>query len=104
MEVHVNKTVALGPLQLPTPSHTEYVEMTYLFIFLVIGGPLNLTALTRLNETRKQRIYTRLLFLKIHLNISDLMVLLIYVTSRLCWLITFQWRGGKYSKHLTWIS
>ncbi|CAK5084999.1 unnamed protein product [Meloidogyne enterolobii] len=32
--------------------------------------------------------------LKKHLNYSDLLVLFIYVPSRACWLVTYDWRGG----------
>uniref|UniRef100_A0A0K0DMT9 G_PROTEIN_RECEP_F1_2 domain-containing protein n=1 Tax=Angiostrongylus cantonensis TaxID=6313 RepID=A0A0K0DMT9_ANGCA len=32
--------------------------------------------------------------LKRHLNYSDLLVIFIYVPSRACWLLTYDWRGG----------
>ncbi|VDO42422.1 unnamed protein product [Onchocerca flexuosa] len=38
---------------------------------------------------------TRLDILKRHLNYSDLLVLFIYVPSRICWLLTYDWRGGN---------
>lgn len=38
---------------------------------------------------------TRLDILKRHLNYSDLLVLFIYVPSRVCWLLTYDWRGGN---------
>ncbi|KAK6022802.1 hypothetical protein OSTOST_11485 [Ostertagia ostertagi] len=37
---------------------------------------------------------SRLDLLKRHLNYSDLLVIFIYVPSRACWLLTYDWRGG----------
>ncbi|WKY03656.1 hypothetical protein Q1695_004981 [Nippostrongylus brasiliensis] len=37
---------------------------------------------------------SRLDLLKRHLNYSDLLVIFVYVPSRACWLLTYDWRGG----------
>uniref|UniRef100_A0A915Q6L8 G-protein coupled receptors family 1 profile domain-containing protein n=1 Tax=Setaria digitata TaxID=48799 RepID=A0A915Q6L8_9BILA len=78
--------------QPPEPIVSDYVELGTLLILFIIGGPLNLAAYTQIAERPSA---TRLDILKRHLNYSDLLVLFIYVPSRVCWLLTYDWRGGN---------
>ncbi|CAD5218993.1 unnamed protein product [Bursaphelenchus okinawaensis] len=77
----------------PEPIASDYVELAILVILFVVGAPLNLAAYTQLAE---RPVCTRLDILKRHLNYSDLLVLFIYVPSRACWLLTYDWRGGDF--------
>uniref|UniRef100_A0A0R3RXB8 G_PROTEIN_RECEP_F1_2 domain-containing protein n=1 Tax=Elaeophora elaphi TaxID=1147741 RepID=A0A0R3RXB8_9BILA len=76
----------------PEPIASDYVELGTLLILFIIGGPLNLAAHTQIIERPTA---TRLDILKRHLNYSDLLVLFVYVPSRVCWLLTYDWRGGN---------
>uniref|UniRef100_A0A8R1E154 G_PROTEIN_RECEP_F1_2 domain-containing protein n=1 Tax=Caenorhabditis japonica TaxID=281687 RepID=A0A8R1E154_CAEJA len=78
-------------LKPPEPIFSDYVEMFTLVFNFIIGAPLNLAAYTQLSERPTS---TRLDLLKRSLNYSDLLVLFIYVPSRACWLLTYDWRGG----------
>nr|pir hypothetical protein Y105C5A.u - Caenorhabditis elegans [Caenorhabditis elegans] len=75
----------------PEPILSDYVEMFTLVLNFIVGAPLNLAAYTQLSERPTS---TRLDLLKRSLNYSDLLVLFIYVPSRACWLLTYDWRGG----------
>ncbi|PIO59745.1 hypothetical protein TELCIR_18781, partial [Teladorsagia circumcincta] len=75
----------------PEPIFSDYLEMTSLVLMFIIGAPLNLAAYTQLAE---RPMTSRLDLLKRHLNYSDLLVIFIYVPSRACWLLTYDWRGG----------
>uniref|UniRef100_A0A1I7WML1 G_PROTEIN_RECEP_F1_2 domain-containing protein n=1 Tax=Heterorhabditis bacteriophora TaxID=37862 RepID=A0A1I7WML1_HETBA len=75
----------------PEPIFSDYVEMTSLVLMFIIGAPLNLAAYTQLAE---RPLSSRLDLLKRHLNYADLLVLFVYVPSRACWLLTYDWRGG----------
>ncbi|KAK6053158.1 hypothetical protein COOONC_09339 [Cooperia oncophora] len=75
----------------PEPIFSDYLEMTSLVLMFIIGAPLNLAAYTQLAE---RPMTSRLDLLKRHLNYTDLLVIFIYVPSRACWLLTYDWRGG----------
>uniref|UniRef100_A0A915AUN6 G-protein coupled receptors family 1 profile domain-containing protein n=1 Tax=Parascaris univalens TaxID=6257 RepID=A0A915AUN6_PARUN len=75
------------------PIASDYVELGTLLILFIIGGPINLAAYTQIAERPSA---TRLDILKRHLNYSDLLVLFVYVPSRACWLLTYDWRGGNF--------
>uniref|UniRef100_A0A0N5A1T6 G_PROTEIN_RECEP_F1_2 domain-containing protein n=1 Tax=Parastrongyloides trichosuri TaxID=131310 RepID=A0A0N5A1T6_PARTI len=77
----------------PKPITSDYVELGYLVMMFMIGGPLNLAAYT---QNFERNTITRLDILKRHLNYSDLLVLFVYVPSRVCWLVTYDWRGGDF--------
>ncbi|PIC31497.1 hypothetical protein B9Z55_012180 [Caenorhabditis nigoni] len=79
------------PIFPPEPILGDYVEMFTLVLNFIVGAPLNLAAYTQLSERPTS---TRLDLLKRSLNYSDLLVLFIYVPSRACWLLTYDWRGG----------
>ncbi|CAL2038754.1 unnamed protein product [Caenorhabditis brenneri] len=80
-----------NPVLPPEPILSDYVEMFTLVLNFIVGAPLNLAAYTQLSERPTS---TRLDLLKRSLNYSDLLVLFIYVPSRACWLLTYDWRGG----------
>uniref|UniRef100_A0A0K0EDP8 G_PROTEIN_RECEP_F1_2 domain-containing protein n=1 Tax=Strongyloides stercoralis TaxID=6248 RepID=A0A0K0EDP8_STRER len=75
----------------PKPITSDFVELGYLVMMFMVGGPLNLAAYT---QNFERTTITRLDILKRHLNYSDLLVLFVYVPSRVCWLVTYDWRGG----------
>uniref|UniRef100_A0A0K0FXJ7 Gonadotropin-releasing hormone receptor (inferred by orthology to a human protein) n=1 Tax=Strongyloides venezuelensis TaxID=75913 RepID=A0A0K0FXJ7_STRVS len=77
----------------PKPIISDFVELGYLLIMFMVGGPLNLAAYT---QNFERTTTTRLDILKRHLNYSDLLVLFVYVPSRVCWLVTYDWRGGDF--------
>ncbi|VDK46359.1 unnamed protein product [Anisakis simplex] len=79
--------------QPPEPIASDYVELGTLIVLFLIGGPINLAAYTQIAERPSA---TRLDILKRHLNYSDLLVLFVYVPSRACWLLTYDWRGGDF--------
>lgn len=70
---------------------SDYVELGCLVVMFIMGAPINLAACT---EMRRKCGTTRLDLLKRHLNYSDLLMLFVFVPSRVCWLITYEWRGG----------
>ncbi|VDP35905.1 unnamed protein product [Heligmosomoides polygyrus] len=96
---HLNLTSVSGLLDAvdvakdnpPEPIFSDYLEMTSLVLMFIIGAPLNLAAYTQLAE---RPMTSRLDLLKRHLNYSDLLVIFVYVPSRACWLLTYDWRGG----------
>ncbi|EYC11447.1 hypothetical protein Y032_0050g1917 [Ancylostoma ceylanicum] len=75
----------------PEPIFSDYLEMTSLVLMFIVGAPLNLAAYTQLAE---RQVTSRLDLLKRHLNYADLLVIFVYVPSRACWLLTYDWRGG----------
>ncbi|KAH7694820.1 gonadotropin-releasing hormone receptor 2, partial [Aphelenchoides avenae] len=77
----------------PEPIASDFVEMATLALLFLIGAPMNLAAYTRISE---RKVSTRLDILKRHLNYTDLLVIFIYVPSRGCWLVTYDWRGGDF--------
>ncbi|EPB75799.1 7 transmembrane receptor [Ancylostoma ceylanicum] len=45
-------------------------------------------------QLAERQVTSRLDLLKRHLNYADLLVIFVYVPSRACWLLTYDWRGG----------
>src|SRR5271165_3908506 len=88
----MDNTTAVG---LPEPQIGDYIEMAYLGLFILVGAPLNLAAFVKLFKRFKAIGCTRLLLLKIHLNITDMMVIFSYAIAEFCWLVTYDWRGGS---------
>uniref|UniRef100_A0A914EBN8 G-protein coupled receptors family 1 profile domain-containing protein n=1 Tax=Acrobeloides nanus TaxID=290746 RepID=A0A914EBN8_9BILA len=85
---------------------TDWVEIGAIIILLLLSLPLNGIALIRLlkiwrdgrNAVRTKQEITRtgFLWLKIHLTIIDLIVILCYCPSKLGWLISYVWKGGDF--------
>ncbi|KAK6747778.1 hypothetical protein RB195_000771 [Necator americanus] len=84
----VNLSALASP---PEPIFSDYLELASLVLMFIIGAPLNLAAYTQLAE---RQVTSRLDLLKRNLNYADLLVIFVYVPSRACWLLTYDWRGG----------
>ncbi|KIH64865.1 hypothetical protein ANCDUO_04819 [Ancylostoma duodenale] len=84
----------MGP---PSPLLSDYIEMTYLAILVILGIPLNAFILLRLihelKRTQKDSVKAGFLLLKIHLNVSDILMLCMAL-GKLIWLATYHWPGG----------
>ncbi|VDL62940.1 unnamed protein product [Nippostrongylus brasiliensis] len=81
-----------GPaVMLHEPS--DYVQMVVFVLFMVIGLPVNLSTLFYMVK-RYRHAKSFLLLLHINLNISDILVLGIYLPGLIGWLITLEWKGG----------
>ncbi|WKY09198.1 hypothetical protein Q1695_001955 [Nippostrongylus brasiliensis] len=81
-----------GPaVMLHEPS--DYVQMVVFVAFMVIGLPVNLSTLFYMVK-RYRHAKSFLLLLHINLNISDILVLGIYLPGLIGWLITLEWKGG----------
>ncbi|VDM44018.1 unnamed protein product [Toxocara canis] len=82
------------------PKHllSDFIEMTYLALVILIGTPSNLYILIKLfreiKRTQSDSVKAGFLLLKINLNISDLLILTILAVGKLCWLATYEWNGG----------
>ena len=85
-------------IPIPTPLFSDYVEMAYLGIVLLIGVPINLHVLFKLlkqkEKTATYSVKRGFLILKIHLNISDSLILFINAGGKFGWLLTYEWRAG----------
>lgn len=79
----------------PTQETSDYITLGMHLTSFIIGAPVNLVALQQLSEQATGRL-DRLLLLKQHLNFSDLLILFIYVPARICWTLTYAWRGGEF--------
>ncbi|KAI6232245.1 G-PROTEIN-RECEP-F1-2 domain-containing protein [Aphelenchoides besseyi] len=84
------------------PKHlvNDFIEMFYLSVVILLGVPLNIHVLYRLlgemKRTPKNSVKGSFLLLKINLNISDLLILLIQALGKLCWIATYDWKGGEF--------
>ncbi|VDK49798.1 unnamed protein product [Anisakis simplex] len=82
------------------PEHlfSDFIEMTYLLLVIVIGTPANIYVLTKLfrelRTCKNDSVKIGFLLLKINLNISDLIILIILAVGKFCWLATYAWNGG----------
>uniref|UniRef100_A0A914WCB9 G-protein coupled receptors family 1 profile domain-containing protein n=1 Tax=Plectus sambesii TaxID=2011161 RepID=A0A914WCB9_9BILA len=88
------EAVDWDPLPPPTRIASDYIEMGYLLVLGAVGAIVNLIAFTNLNERPSVARRDRLLVLKQHMNYSDMMVIFLYTTSRVCWLTIYTWNGG----------
>ncbi|KAL3073104.1 hypothetical protein niasHT_035380 [Heterodera trifolii] len=83
------------------PQHlfSDYVEIAYLGLVICAGLALNISVLKRLMVERRRarrsnKVMSGFLLLKLNLNVSDILILLIHASGKLGWLITYDWRGG----------
>lgn len=78
------------PLVLPSWKIQDIIRLVILPILFAVGAPLNLAALSHLMSEKKvvSLLAGRMHLLKLHLNISDLMILFVYTASQICWLIS----------------
>ncbi|KFD51435.1 hypothetical protein M514_07648 [Trichuris suis] len=80
----------IGP---PQRIAEDNIRLGLMIVLFLAGTPLNVTAMMRLRRSMLSSA-TPLKQLKQHLNISDLMILLIYTSSQIVWLITVDWRSN----------
>ncbi|KRY74039.1 Gonadotropin-releasing hormone receptor [Trichinella pseudospiralis] len=78
----------------PTRLPVDNIRLTLMILLFIIGTPINVMAFVRIRRSM-QCVKTQLKLLKLHLNISDLMVMLIYTGSQIVWLITVEWRSSN---------
>uniref|UniRef100_A0A1I7W6U1 G_PROTEIN_RECEP_F1_2 domain-containing protein n=1 Tax=Heterorhabditis bacteriophora TaxID=37862 RepID=A0A1I7W6U1_HETBA len=93
MKKDMNET-DIGP---PSPLFSDYIEMAYLGFVIALGVPSNTFILRKLlleiKRTQKASVKGGFLLLKINLNISDLLILIMAI-GKLIWLSTYNWPGG----------
>uniref|UniRef100_A0A915ER88 G-protein coupled receptors family 1 profile domain-containing protein n=1 Tax=Ditylenchus dipsaci TaxID=166011 RepID=A0A915ER88_9BILA len=78
------------------PQHlfSDYVEMAYLGVVILVGVAINLHVLYKLLQNGSNKSMNGFLLLKINLNISDLLILTIHAFGKLIWLYEYEWRFG----------
>lgn len=86
----------LTTIKIPSLKIQDIIRLAVLATLFAVGAPLNLAALSQLLTSRKTLSASgrRMHLLKLHLNASDLLILFVYTASQICWLITYEWRGG----------
>ncbi|KIH46377.1 7 transmembrane receptor [Ancylostoma duodenale] len=72
---------------------SDYVQMALFLLFMAVGLPVNISTLIYMLR-RYRHAKSFLLLLHINLNISDILVLGVYVPGLIGWLITLEWKGG----------
>ncbi|CAJ0575592.1 unnamed protein product, partial [Mesorhabditis spiculigera] len=84
-------------LEHPEPLPADYIEMAYLLFLIIAGTPSNFFILRRLmaelKRTPKDSVKAGFLLLKINLNISDLLLLLVAL-FKLIWIWIYNWPWG----------
>lgn len=88
----------LGENSLEQRQYFRYVEGTILLLFFILGAPLNAQVFVKLHESHVSvgSNARRALLLKQHLNFSDLMIIFVFITYKLCLLVvSYQWNGGS---------
>ncbi|GMS79002.1 hypothetical protein PENTCL1PPCAC_1177, partial [Pristionchus entomophagus] len=74
---------------------TDYINVALQITFILIGLPVNISTLVYIfHKYRHARSF--LLLLHINLNITDILVLAVYSTGYVGWLITYEWRAGDF--------
>uniref|UniRef100_A0A5S6QXW4 G_PROTEIN_RECEP_F1_2 domain-containing protein n=1 Tax=Trichuris muris TaxID=70415 RepID=A0A5S6QXW4_TRIMR len=88
-----NSTTFVDIVGPPQRIAEDNIRLGLMILLFLAGTPLNVTAMLRLRRSMLTS-STPLKRLKLHLNVSDLMVLLIYTSSQIVWLITVDWRSN----------
>uniref|UniRef100_A0A914VI34 G-protein coupled receptors family 1 profile domain-containing protein n=1 Tax=Plectus sambesii TaxID=2011161 RepID=A0A914VI34_9BILA len=75
---------------------STYIELTIYGVVVAVGGPLNVYAFYNTVRTyvHSTTLASRLLVLKISLNIADLLTIFVYSLTQFIWLLTYWWYGG----------
>ena len=85
---------------IPKPLFSDYVEMAYLGLVILIGFPINLHVLLKLLKQKQKStgncVKKGFLLMKINLNISDILILFINAGGKLGWLVTYEWMIGDF--------
>ncbi|KAI1707956.1 7 transmembrane receptor (rhodopsin family) domain-containing protein [Ditylenchus destructor] len=76
------------------PEHlfSDYVEMAYLGVVILVGCCINLHILFKLIQEKKKNSNNKTM---INLNISDLLILTVHAFGKLIWLAEYEWRFGE---------
>ncbi|CAB3397760.1 unnamed protein product [Caenorhabditis bovis] len=77
-----------------TTISTDYIQLLLYTIFMIVGLPVNISTLIYMLK-RYRHAKSFLLLLHINLNVSDILVLGLYVPGLAGWLITWEWKGGN---------
>lgn len=90
LKISVIPMRGMGQPIVPSWKLPEIIRLVILPILFAVGAPLNLAALSHLMSEKKytSAVAARMHLLKLHLNISDLMILFVYTASQICWLIS----------------
>ncbi|EPB78212.1 hypothetical protein ANCCEY_02680 [Ancylostoma ceylanicum] len=74
---------------------SDYVQMALFLSLMAVGLPVNISTLIYMLR-RYRHAKSFLLLLHINLNISDILVLGVYVPGLIGWLVTLEWKGGAF--------
>ena len=86
----------------PNPITADYIEIGFLTICLLIGGPLNLYALCKsIQSYLATTTPGPFLMMELHLNCADLLIIFFYGLSELIWISTYSWEGGNFLCKIT---
>ncbi len=97
--IPTNRTEPMVMELLHPPAHirSDYIEIGCLALLILTGGPLNLYAFYKsLHAYRQSSAPHHFLWLKLHLNIADLLIIFVYALSQLIWLSVYSWQGGDF--------
>ncbi|KAI6206225.1 Gonadotropin-releasing hormone receptor [Aphelenchoides besseyi] len=93
-------------LAIPERLLSDYLEMLLLAAMIIVGAPLNAMTLMRLvnslrkskgsGKTKQEATRVSFIWLKIHLTVIDLIVILLYCPAHIGWLISYTWKGGEF--------
>lgn len=87
---------SLHDLSPPSQLPLEYIQIGFFAFMVLLGVPLNFLGLFRTVWNRHSRSsWTAMEVLKIHLSVTDLMILFFFTLSKLIWWSTYQWMGGE---------
>ncbi len=99
----LKSTLPAQPAHFSIPTHlvSDYIEIGYLSLALIFGAILNLAAFRllvgqfmRRHSERPSPLKYAFMMLKLHLNISNLLTLLVYCPTAAGWLISYRWMAG----------
>ncbi|KAI6190727.1 Gonadotropin-releasing hormone receptor [Aphelenchoides bicaudatus] len=95
-----------GEIMVPERLLSDWVVMILLSIIILVGVPLNILTLIRLMNSlnkgkgsvkiKQEATRTAFIWMKIHLTIVDLIVILLYCPAHAGWLFTYTWLGGEF--------
>uniref|UniRef100_A0A914UZ11 G-protein coupled receptors family 1 profile domain-containing protein n=1 Tax=Plectus sambesii TaxID=2011161 RepID=A0A914UZ11_9BILA len=99
LRLHRFKAHPMDDFSPPTHITSDYIEIVFLFIVFALGTSLNAVVLFRTikdyvhNTTslHQKNVKTGHLLFKIHLMVTNLLVLLSYCPLKIVWLVTYEW-------------
>lgn len=97
----------------PTHLPSDYIEIGYIALVMLMGIPLNsyvfhqqIKEYLLLSRQAKYDLNTAFLLQKIHLNLANLLILLLHCPTQTGWLITYRWVAGDFMcrfTHFIWM-